>query len=67
MKVYWVLTWNQYYPGGGLSNVHSQHETFEQALEIVEVLKGMHASERPSYIEIEDVSEMLGINKEKNT
>jgi hypothetical protein len=61
MKVFWVLEWSDYYPRGGLGNVHSQHETLEEALEIVKQLK---AESSYDHIEIEDVSEMLGIGRQ---
>jgi hypothetical protein len=60
MKVFWVLEWSNYYPRGGLGNVHSQHETLEEAEKIVEQLK---AGDPDDHIEIEDVSEMLGIER----
>ena len=57
MNVFWVLAWSKYYPGGGLRNVHSQHETLDEALEIV---KQLEATNEYDYVQVEDVSEMLG-------
>ena len=59
MKVFWVLTWVQYYPAGDLGNVDSTWETREEAETRVKQLK-----DDPDcyydYIKIEDISEMLG-------
>ena len=58
MTVFWVLAWSKYYPCGGLGNVHSQHETLDEALEIAEQLKSTNEFD---YVKVEDVSEMVGV------
>tara|TARA_R110000868_G_scaffold184041_1_gene425474 strand:- start:251 stop:433 length:183 start_codon:yes stop_codon:yes gene_type:complete len=58
MTVFWVLAWSKYYPYGGLGNVHSQHETLDEALEIA---KQLEATNEYDHVEVEDVSEMLGV------
>lgn len=63
MKVFWVLAWDQYYPGGRLNNVESTWATFEEAQARAKELK-----EDPGcyydYVEIEDVSDMIGVSNE---
>jgi len=58
MKVFWVLAWDQYYPGGRLSNVESTWETWEEAGARV---KELEADPKCyfDYIEIEDISDLL--------
>jgi hypothetical protein len=34
VKRFWVLRWDQYYPGSGLNNVHSWHDTATVAEEV---------------------------------
>ena len=65
MKVFWVLAWEQYYPSGRLGNVYSQHETFEEAQLVADALRRGEpmTSGYFDYVEIEDVSEMLGIKE----
>jgi hypothetical protein len=67
MKVFWVLAWEKYYPSRALNNVYSTHETFEEAQLVADALRRREpmANDYFDYVEIEDVSEMLGI-KEKN-
>jgi hypothetical protein len=59
MKVFWVLAWDQYYPGGGLRNVESTWETFEEAQARVNELDADPKCYF-DYIEIEDISDMIG-------
>lgn len=55
MKVFWVLGWDQYYPAAGLGNVLNTFETREEANEYVKTVSGW------DYVEVEDVSRLLGI------
>jgi len=66
MKVFWVLAWNKYYASGGLGNVYSQHETHEEAEVVVNELKliSPRSGYYFDYVQIEDVSEMLGIKEQ---
>ena len=59
MKVFWVLAWDQYYPRGRLNNVESTWETREEAEKRVEQLEA-NPSCYFDYIEIEDISELIG-------
>lgn len=69
MKVWWVLTWDQYYPSGGLGNVDSTWVTKEEATARVTELQA--AAEKDGwgldYIEIKNVSDMLGLEIEGET
>jgi hypothetical protein len=62
MKVFWVVAWCTYYPGRALTNVQSTHETLEEANEAAKKLVDSWGFD---YVEVKDVSEMLGI-EEKN-
>ncbi len=64
-KVFWVVAWSTYYPGRGLTNVRSTHQTLEEANEAAKKLESLWEFDF-DYIKVEDVSEMLGI-EEKNT
>jgi hypothetical protein len=57
MKKYWVLAWLDYYPSGGLKNVHSTYSTRKEAEKAVQQLK----NEPVPYdnIELVDVTDML--------
>lgn len=57
-KVWWVLAWYQYYPGGGLNNVHSTHYTEDEANDVAERLR---AEGNYDYAEVENISRLLGI------
>lgn len=59
MKVFWVLAWDQYYPGGRLNNVESTWATREEAEKRVKELE-LLPSFYFDYVEIKDVSEMIG-------
>lgn len=64
MKVWWVLAWEQYYPNGGLGNVVGTFETKEEADQFAASFKYDYGSSfeyRPDYVEVENVSEMLGL------
>lgn len=69
MKVWWVLTWDTYYPSGGLGNVRATFETEAEAKDCVDLIR--KTDEAQGYdswgenIEIVDVSRRLGI-MEKN-
>jgi hypothetical protein len=56
MKKYWVLAWDQYYPKGGLGNVHSVHDSEDSAREIAKNLEVDGAYE---YVEVVDISYLL--------
>ena len=62
MKVFWVVAWCTYYPGRGLTNVRSTHETLEEANEAAKKLESLWEFD---YVEVKDVSEMLGIKEKK--
>jgi len=64
MKVFWVLAWEKYYASGGLNNVYSRHETFEEAEAVANELRRNMENNHFDYVEIEDVSEMLGIKEQ---
>lgn len=59
MKVFWVLAWCQYYPGGKLNNVESTWSTYDEAIQRAEEIKSdeYHGYD---FIEIVDISEMIG-------
>lgn len=61
MKVFWVVAWCTYYPGRGLTNVRSTHETLEEANEAAKKLESLWEFD---YVEVKDVSGMLGIEGE---
>lgn len=61
MRIYWVLAWNQYYPSGALSDVESTWSTMEEA-----EARKKQLQDDPEcyydYIDVEDVSDLLGID-----
>ena len=57
MNVFWVLAYDQYYPSGGLGNVKRTFSSWEEAVEYTETIQGY------DYVEIQDVSSMLGVDK----
>ena len=61
MKIWWVLSWDQYYPGSCLSNVDSTWETKEEAEIRVEQIK--RGDWCPDYVEVKNVSNLLGIEE----
>jgi hypothetical protein len=61
MKVFWVIAWCTYYPGSGLTNVQSTHETLEEANEAAKKLNALWEFD---HVMVEDVSDMLGIEGE---
>lgn len=58
LKVWWVLGWEQYYPCGALRNVAATFKTKEEADESAENIR-IHGGY--DYVEVENVSRMLGI------
>ena len=57
MKVFWVIAYDHYYPDAGLRDVRGTFLTREEAEEYAATLKDF------DYVEIEDVSEMLGLER----
>jgi hypothetical protein len=55
MNVFWVLAYDKYYPSGGLGNVKRTFPSREEAAEYAETIQGY------DYVEIQDVSRMLGV------
>jgi hypothetical protein len=60
MKVWWVLAWSEYYPGGGLHNVDSTWETKEEAEAEAVIVR---ARENDDYVQVWNISEMLGVDE----
>jgi hypothetical protein len=61
MKVWWVLVWDQYYPSAGLGNVRDTFETESEANEYASTCDTSWGS----HVEVVDVSQKLGIMKNK--
>jgi hypothetical protein len=57
MNTWWVITFDQYYPNGGLADVDSQWATEEEANKAAEALKGKYDS-----VEVVDITDMLYTN-----
>jgi len=59
MKVWWLLSWESYYPCGSLLNVHSTYSTEQEAIEASKFL--LEDGEVPwgSNVEIINISDML--------
>lgn len=57
MKVWWVMAWNTYYPGGGLQNVDSTWETKEEAEAQAAMVR---ERDNDDFVEVWNISGMLG-------
>lgn len=69
MKVWWVTVWDDFYPDGGLNNVHNTYETEAEAKAAADVLRDIRwpwagGTPRHGNVEIEDVSRRLGLTTE---
>lgn len=62
LKVWWVLTWDKYYPEGALRNVYSVHNTEEEANSVAEGLCNRY--QPPDYVEVANISNMIGLKDE---
>jgi len=60
LKTWWVLSWDDYYPGGALYNVNSTHFTEKEARAAAKLLEGKRDN-----VCVRDISNMLGIQEEK--
>lgn len=69
MKVWWVIGYDTYYPGGGLSDVLETFETKEEAEQYAKVVKeeGHRYTDgwvfNPENVEVENVSSYLGLEE----
>lgn len=54
LKVFWVLAWDQYYPGSGLTNVHDTFELEEDANKCRDSLEGSF-----DYVIVVDIRDKL--------
>jgi hypothetical protein len=62
-NVWWVLTWDNYYPSGELGNVHSTHATEEAANAVADEIRSRerfgYPYSRPDNIKVVDVTPWL--------
>lgn len=56
MKVFWVFCWDQYYPQGGLANLH---DTFEDEADAQRCAAELEKNN--DHVEVVDVSDRLGL------
>lgn len=62
MKIFWVVAWSNYYPAGGLGNVHSQWATREEAeAAVAEINRDPYSHKCHDHVRVMDVSDMLGM------
>ncbi len=58
-KVWWVLTWYDYYPSSGLGNVKRTFSTWTEAQEYVEFLQSEKSDTEYDKVEIVNISDYL--------
>ena len=57
IRKYWVMAWADYYPSGGLDNVHSTYATREEAMKALEEIKAKDEDDNAIMMDISDYLE----------